>query len=358
MEKRKREEERRRERRDRKRDSVPSTDALLPIEDVMDGVIVTRDSRFLAVSEFSPVSFMSLSLAEKRQAADRFARVLKAFPASVQVKSVSFRADTSKLEEVMTSADIPSGDGAEKLRSEYLSMLRGAGSAGMVTRRLFVIYEAGGIEVSFDETRQRLDRMRHTLESMMLSAGISPVRGVETDEGLLRFLFSLLNRDRVPSRFDERVRKTAREYGTGTRGALCVSAARLVAPDRISFVSPSVMDISGRRYVFGYVPGTSIPPSVTAGWLTGLMCRGEGVDVDMFFEKLPSARAASRIGRRVRNNRAKATSSTNSIPRIISRFVNQAPVNVASKPPVRRKAPRTAAIAAGTSCAGMFSSRG
>lgn len=62
-----------------------SIQAWLPIKDIVQGVVVTRDKRFVKVLELLPVNFYTMSSMDKSAAIEDFAAYLKIAPANLQI---------------------------------------------------------------------------------------------------------------------------------------------------------------------------------------------------------------------------------------------------------------------------------
>ena len=62
-----------------------SIQAWLPIKDIVQGVVVTRDKRFIKILELLPVNFYTMSSTDKSAAIEDFAAFLKIAPANIQI---------------------------------------------------------------------------------------------------------------------------------------------------------------------------------------------------------------------------------------------------------------------------------
>ena len=91
----KREEEELRKRQEHK--LIQSTQLSVPIRDVLRGVVITKDGRYLKILEFAPQNFLMFSHAERNRIISSFQFMLKAIPAKVQFKIFSRKAKTESL---------------------------------------------------------------------------------------------------------------------------------------------------------------------------------------------------------------------------------------------------------------------
>ena len=62
-----------------------SIQAWLPVKDILQGVVLTRDKRFIKIMELLPVNFYTMSEMEKGSAIADLAAYLKIAPANLQI---------------------------------------------------------------------------------------------------------------------------------------------------------------------------------------------------------------------------------------------------------------------------------
>ena len=70
-----------------------SIQAWLPVKDIIQGVVVTRDKRFIKILELLPVNFYTMSDMEKSNAIADFAAYLKIAPNSLQINVLTQKFD-------------------------------------------------------------------------------------------------------------------------------------------------------------------------------------------------------------------------------------------------------------------------
>ena len=75
---------------------IMSTQMYSPIRDVCDGIILTKDGRYVKIMEFTPVNLALRSGSERDIIISSFAAALKVMPETVQFKVVTRKADTNK----------------------------------------------------------------------------------------------------------------------------------------------------------------------------------------------------------------------------------------------------------------------
>ena len=75
---------------------ITSTQAFSPIRDVRDGIVITKDDRFVKIMEFSPINFGLRSHAEQDTIITQFASVIRTMPKTVQFKVISRKTDVER----------------------------------------------------------------------------------------------------------------------------------------------------------------------------------------------------------------------------------------------------------------------
>jgi len=72
---------------------IESTQMWSPVKFIKDGIVATKDGRFVQILEFSPVNFLLLPEREQEEIADAFGAGIRTFPKRFQIKVLSRKAD-------------------------------------------------------------------------------------------------------------------------------------------------------------------------------------------------------------------------------------------------------------------------
>ena len=72
---------------------IKSTQEVIPIKDIYNGVVITKDNRYVKILEFKPINFVYMSNAAQNRIISTFASMLQAVPVSLQFKAISKKAD-------------------------------------------------------------------------------------------------------------------------------------------------------------------------------------------------------------------------------------------------------------------------
>ena len=114
----------------------------LPIEKVENGIIYTKDHRFVKVVEVVPINFMLRSAREQRNIIYSFVSYLKISPIKLQIKVLTRRADINRhLDTVRREMAHEENEQCRLMQEDYLNFVQQVGSREAVTRRFFLIFE-------------------------------------------------------------------------------------------------------------------------------------------------------------------------------------------------------------------------
>lgn len=114
----------------------------LPIEKIANGIIYTKDHRFVKVVEVVPINFMLRSAREQRNIIYSFVSYLKIAPIKLQIKVLTRRADIERhLDTVRREMAQEENEQCRLMQEDYLNFVQQVGSREAVTRRFFLIFE-------------------------------------------------------------------------------------------------------------------------------------------------------------------------------------------------------------------------
>ena len=121
---------------------IKSVQSFCPVKDVVNGIIVTVDNRFVKLMEFSPINFTLRSAEEQDAIAASFARVLKIMPVKVQFKIISKKADvTGFIESIKGNMANEGNENCRILQQEQIDLINQVAWTQGVNRRFFFFFE-------------------------------------------------------------------------------------------------------------------------------------------------------------------------------------------------------------------------
>ena len=286
----------------------------LPIEKVENGIIYTKDHRFVKVVEVVPINFMLRSAREQRNIIYSFVSYLKISPIKLQIKVLTRRADINRhLDTVRQEMAHEENEQCRLMQEDYLNFVQQVGSREAVTRRFFLIFEYEPWantrrSEQEDEAIQSLQSAVHTASNYLRQCGNEVVVHENEDEFTVDVLYNLLCRNESAVKpLSVRVQEVVTQYlDKGREGEIDrIPAAEFAAPKSIDFTHGRYLCIDGLYYTYLLVPSDGYKTQVPAGWLSLIVNAGDGIDLDMFLSRQPKERIIQRVGQQLRINRSK-----------------------------------------------------
>ena len=286
----------------------------LPIEKIANGIIYTKDHRFVKVVEVVPINFMLRSAREQRNIIYSFVSYLKISPVKLQIKVLTRRADINRhLDTVRREMAQEDNEQCRLMQEDYLDFVQRVGSHEAVTRRFFLIFEYEPWNNTRrseqeDEAIQSLQSAVHTASNYLRQCGNEVVVHENEDEFTVDVFYNLLCRNESAVKpLSVRVQEVVTQYlDKGREGEIDrIPAAEFAAPKSIDFTHGRYLCIDGLYYTYLLVPSDGYKTQVPAGWLSLIVNAGDGIDLDMFLSRQPKERIIQRVGQQLRINRSK-----------------------------------------------------
>ena len=279
-------------------------ESYLPIDKIENGVIFTKDGRYLKILEIEPINFLLRSAREQRNIIFSFVRYLKISPVKIQFKVLTKKADLNKhLKQVNEEMHQETDERCKMQQIDYIRFIKQIGLKEAVSRRFFLIFE---YEPFMPNRRGDLNEMYSALKTAersamnyLLQCGNNIVEHQNDDEFMVDVLYSLLNRSS-----DETLQERVSRILEGEENNE-VNINKFISPERIDFSHMDYLIIDGLFVSYMLIPSDGYKPHVVAGWLSVLVNAGEGIDVDMFIEKQPKDKVQFKLGQQIRINRSK-----------------------------------------------------
>lgn len=294
---------------------LQSTQMFSMVRDVRDGIVVTKDRRYIKIMEFTPVNLALRAGVERADIISAFAAVLKVMPDTVQCKVLTQRANTRKyLDQIAEDLKTETCQGVITLASERADMIQEIASNGGVSRRFFLIFEYEkkdrfGKKMQWQEIRSHIFYQSTMIENAMSACGNILVNTNPDDEWVMEVFYTCFCRaESEVKTFDKRMLEVFARYAncnsTGQEAYIPVND--FICPQQINTkISPRYMIVDGTYYSFLYVAGDSYAIQAAAGWARIFVDLGEGIDVDFYFHKEPESTTQQKLQYRIRYNKLK-----------------------------------------------------
>lgn len=286
----------------------------LPIEKVENGIIYTKDHRFVKVVEVVPINFMLRSAREQRNIIYSFVSYLKISPVKLQIKVLTRRADINRhLDTVRREMAHEENEQCRLMQEDYLNFVQQVGSREAVTRRFFLIFEYEPWantrrSEQEDEAIQSLQSAVHTASNYLRQCGNEVIAPENEDEFTVDVLYNLLCRNESAVKpLSVRAQEVVAQYMKHGRENEIdhIPAAEFAAPRSIDFSHGRYICMDGLYYAYLLIPSDGYKTQVPAGWLSLIVNAGDGIDMDMFLARQPKERIIQRVGQQLRINRSK-----------------------------------------------------
>ena len=284
----------------------------LPVEKIENGIIYTRDHRYLKIVEVIPINFLLRSAREQRNIIYSFISFLKISPVKMQIKVIAKRADLNRHREIVQQEMAQETDeNCRLLQQDYLTLIDRIGAREATSRRFFMVfeYEAWAGRKRDNEEAEAIASLQtaaRTAVNYLKQCGNEVLIPENDDEFTVDTLYHLLCRNTTTS-LPDRVRRIVAQYQEkGLESEIdAIPCTEFFAPDSIDFTNGRHICIDGLYYAYLLVPSTGYKAQVPAGWLSLIVNAGDGIDLDMFISRQPKARMVQRLGQQLRINRSK-----------------------------------------------------
>lgn len=284
------------------------TQDLIPVKKIDDGIITTKDDRYLKILKVAPINFVTLSSKEKDNIIYDFASWLSICPINMQIK---INVDVSNPEKIVEATraryERDHDEAVKDLVDSYCSLLWELSSMGAIAKHFYLIISLENKEKidsdSFIEIEEQLNMSARGIADYFSKLGNvvtffgddieAEDQGGQETWSLTKWLYEFFNPRTSSSQgntpgvsFAERVQriysdtKTVLEDPNATPGI-----DSLIAPTGMDFNHPDCVLIDGKYYSYLVVQGDGYPTNVYAGWFDNVFSLLPGESIDIFIHK-------------------------------------------------------------------------
>ena len=120
---------------------LESTQMWSPVKDIKDGIILTKNGRYVQILEFAPINFTLLPEREREQIADSFGASIRVFPSKFQIKIISRQANVDgHIRDLTTCMEKEQNLQCRKMQEDSIRLIHQAATTG-VSRRFLIAYQ-------------------------------------------------------------------------------------------------------------------------------------------------------------------------------------------------------------------------
>lgn len=285
------------------------TESYFDIEKIENGVIFTKDGRYLKILEIEPINFLLRSAREQRNIIYSFVSYLKIAPVKMQFKVIAKKADLNKhLNQVNEEMRKETDERCKMQQLDYIRFIKRIGTKEAVSRRFFLIYEYEPFmqnrKGDLNEMFSALKTAERTAKNYFFQCGNEVIDYSDESEFMTDVLYNLLNRASHES-LEDRVKQVVENNALCGKDIDAINVNEFFAPEMIDFSHMDYIVTDGLFITYMYIPSDGYKPHVVAGWMSLLVNAGEGIDVDFFVSKQPKDKIQFKLGQQIRINRSK-----------------------------------------------------
>lgn len=289
----------------------------LPIKKLQNGIIETKDGRYLKILEIEPINFMLRSEEEQVNIISSFASWLKISPIRLQFKSITRKADSDKhIALLRKDLEVEENLKCRELGEDYIRLIQDIGNREALTRRFFLIFQYEAIDRASSDDYGKIYSMLQTAaqnaKAYFMQCGNTVVDPQDPDEATAEILYQYFNRRScIEEPFSSRVQRivmdtmTAKNKVIGLDPVPNIRISHFIAPRGIDLSHSNYIVMDGLYYSFLYIKKDGYPGMVRGGWMSSLINAGEGVDVDVFLFRENRSKTIDKVAQRIRLNRTK-----------------------------------------------------
>ena len=185
------------------RDSIQ---AWLPIKNIIGGVVITKDNRFVKILEVLPVNIYLKSPADRQSIIASFASYLKIAPDSMQFEARTLPADTEEYVRQMEeyAANEENDYCREMIEDNIQEIGRGIASEALRHRFFLIFQYEARMHAKRNTVKHTIERLNEEADTARRYLDVCELEILEpryTDDFVLKLLYEILNKStsrRVP----------------------------------------------------------------------------------------------------------------------------------------------------------------
>lgn len=301
---------------DKKLSRIKSTQSFLPIRDVKDGIIQTKDDRYVKLMEFQPINFELRSPDEQATIISQFSAAIRSMPKTVHIKITTTPSDvTPFINDLRDRYNAEDNEGCRTLIADQMQYISNVSRTQGVSRRFFLSFEyeqGSGFRKrpTFEEIYQDLNRQARSIAASMEGCG-NMLLSSDDKQYLLNALWTTIcHQQSMEMTFEEHMAEVIERYSAYYERPVDMDEIPVndfIAPRKMLFsLSPTYAVIDGLYTAYCYLPSGAYPVQALGGWLQVLFGYMDGVDVDFWIHKEDIEQVQRRLQLELKNNKIKS----------------------------------------------------
>ena len=178
------------------RDSIQ---AWLPIKNIVGGVVVTRDNRFIKILEVLPVNIYLKSPNDRQNIIASYASWLKIAPDNIQLEARTLPADTvDYVERMREYAEHEENESCREMIEDNIAQIGEGVASDAIRHRFFLIFQyEAGLRAKRNTTAgiiQRLNEEADTARRYLDMCELEVLEPPFSDDFVLKLLYEIINK--------------------------------------------------------------------------------------------------------------------------------------------------------------------
>ena len=292
------------------------TQSLVPVVDILQGVVITQDGRYLKILEVLPTNFYLKSALEQQNLIYYMASYLRIAPVSLQILVQTGRADIDAYcEQMQRCYESEKNEMCREMILEDARLVNYLAANEAVTRKFYLIFAYEGAAAELSEIARQLAETAETACQYLDYCGLEVLRHEEYDEFLFRTLYSVFHRR---STFEVDHKALFAEVGTvcGTDGVFdaeltdedklgILTVQDVLAPTESDLTHKEYIIVDGTYYAYLYISGYGYPTQAGLAWLSPLVELGDGISISYFLNKRRKEQVLQKVSKTTMMNRSR-----------------------------------------------------
>ncbi len=293
--------------------AMTSTQSYSPLLGIKDGIIVTKDERYVKILELSPINFELRSPYEQDDIIAAFSGAIRIMPEKVHIKVVNTPSDVAPFIYALGDKynEEPSA-GCRELQVDQMELIYKTGQTQGVARRFFMSFEYEdseqriGKRPDFETIRNSLNATARSIANAMDACG-NPVISSDDTDYLLDVFYNIMCKTESRGKPFEQHKNEIIERYKEKFGSDIIEAQipinDFISPGKIDFtLSPKYVMVDGKYTTYAFLPSDAYPTRAVGGWLQVLFSVIDGIDVDFWIQKVPPEKIQRRLSFELKKN--------------------------------------------------------
>lgn len=278
-----------------------ATQDYMPFRDIKNGIIITKDDRYVGMVEVYPINPDTRSKVELEQMVMGLSALYANGPQKILLKMMSDRSNPMPLiNSVQKAAAFEKKPQMLPAVEDYINFIYKLYNNGAVSWRYFIFYEYQGDEEGkrskkIEEILQTMQETETYIKSTMASCGNLCANPDNPTRATAEFLYTFFNRKSSREiSFEERYQRLKSDFGifnelTGREKKMLY--ADIVASKGIWLGNRNYVAMDGTCYGYLGIQTNHFPKNVCFQWLNALVS-GDSIDIDIISKRFPQQLAS------------------------------------------------------------------